>query len=79
MSHIEAMNAPICCDSDCNQGRTCPQRNAPLHSKNGGNVIDHGEALAQIESDARRTAVAWEIALVALWLVVLWVLIKRIV
>ena len=79
MSHIEAMNAPICCNGSCNQGRTCPQRNAPLHSKNGGNVIDHGEALAQIESDARHTEVAWVIALGALWLAVLVVLIKRIV
>lgn len=41
----EADLSPVCCTSDCNQGRSCPARNAPLHTKNGGNVIDHGEAL----------------------------------
>lgn len=28
--------------------------NAPMHSKNGGNVIDHGEALERVDHDLRR-------------------------
>ena len=48
----QADGAPIaCCTGDCDQGRSCPARNAPFHSNNGGNVITDGAALPPHEPD----------------------------
>lgn len=37
-----------CCETyniDCRQGRDCPARNTPLHTKNGGSTVVDGQAL----------------------------------
>ena len=41
----EADLPPVCCSGDCNQGRACPARNAPIHTGNGGNTVSDGKAL----------------------------------
>lgn len=51
--------------------------NAPLHTKNGGNSIDHGEALAKIER-AETKRLRWGLSACAvLWLITMGVFINR--
>lgn len=43
----EADLPPVCCSGDCNQGRACPARNAPIHIGSGGNTVAGGFARPQ--------------------------------